>query len=123
MHIMTIVRQKGLLHYLPVIVFVMIVAHHFYWVHQAHLSPWLGGGYGMFSTTDYGPSRYIRIYGLQDDVIQEEIEVPSKFAKQARAVRSLPHDNNILDFAFLIENYLNSGQHGYPVILLSCYPR
>ena len=113
---MTIVKQKWMLHYLPIIIFVMISALHFYWVHQANLSPWLGGGYGMFSTTDYGPSRYIKVYALQHEIIQEEIEIPPNLAMQARKMRGLPHDKNVLAFAMAIANYLETNQHGYPVI-------
>ena len=113
---MTLVKQKWLLSYSPIILFAVIAANHFYWVHQAHLSPWLGGGYGMFSTTDYGPSRYIKVYALQDNIIQEEIEIPEYLSMLARKTRGLPDDKNVLSFALAIENYLNANQHGYPVI-------
>ncbi len=109
-------NQKWLLSYLPIILFVSIAAHHFYWVHYAHLSPWLGGGYGMFSTTDYGPSRFIRVYALRDNIIQEEIEIPESLSMLARSVRGLPDDKNVLSLALAIENYLVTNQHGYPVI-------
>lgn len=113
---MHLVNKRSILNYLPIFIFVLIVVHHFYWVDQAHLSPWLGGGYGMFSTTDYGPTRYVKAYGLRDNIIQEEIEVPQQFAMQARATRGLPSDNNILKLALSIENYLDSNQHNFPVI-------
>ena len=32
--------------------------------HVAALSPWKGGGYGMFSTTDHGGARRVRIVAL-----------------------------------------------------------
>ena len=109
-------RQKWLLSYFTIILFLAIAAHHFYWVHHAHLSPWLGGGYGMFSTTDYGPSRYIKVYALRDNIIQEEIEIPERLSMLARKVRGLPDDKNILSLALAIENFLDTNQHGYPVI-------
>ena len=113
---MSFVKQNWLLNYLPVVIFLLIAAHHFYLVHHAHLSPWLGGGYGMFSTTDYGPSRFVRVYGLQDNIIQEEIEIPSRYSKLARKVKGLPGNELVLEMASAIEDYLDSNQHGFPVI-------
>ena len=118
---MTFVKQKWLFNYSPIILFVVIAAHHYYWVHHAHLSPWLGGGYGMFSTTDYGPSRYIRVYGLRDNIIQEEIEMPEWLFMLARKTRGLPDDKNVLSLALEIENYLDTNQHGYPVIRIEVW--
>ncbi len=118
---MSLVKQKWLFNYLPIILFVVIAAHHFYWVHHAHLSPWLGGGYGMFSTTDYGPSRYIKVYALQDNIIQEEIEIPGRLSMLARKTRGLPDDKNVLSLALAIENYLDVNQHGYPVIRIEVW--
>ncbi len=109
-------NQKWILYDLPIILFVMIAGHHFYLVQHAHLSPWLGGGYGMFSTTDYGPSRYIRIYALRDNIIQEKIEIPPELSRLARKVRGLPDSKNVLSLALAIENYLNANQHMYPEI-------
>lgn len=70
----------------------------------------------MFSTTDYGPSRFIRVYVLRDNIIQEEIEIPERLSMLARKVRGLPDDKNVLSLALAIENYLDTNQHGYPVI-------
>ena len=118
---MSFIKQKWLFSYLPIILFVVIAGHHFYWVQHAHLSPWLGGGYGMFSTTDYGPSRYIRIYALKDNIIQEQIEIPERLLMLARKTRGLPDDENLRSLALAIENYLNANQHGYPVIRIEVW--
>jgi len=111
---MTFDKLKGLFSYLPIIVFLIIVLHHCYWIFQANLSPWLGGGYGMFSTTDYGPSRYIMVYGLEDNIIKEQIEIPESFSNVARKLRSLPNINNLQELALEMENYLRLSQYGFP---------
>jgi len=59
------------------------------------LSPWLGSGYGMFSTTDYGPSRSIKVFTLSYDIIQEQIEIPEHLSQLSKQVRSLPDNKNI----------------------------
>ena len=110
------IKQRHLLHYLPVIVFFLIAANHFYLVKTAHLTPWLGGGYGMFSTTDYGPSRFIKVYGVKNSVIQEDIEIPEQLSMLARKVRGLPDNKNVGLFAEAIASYLQDNQHSFPVI-------
>ena len=90
-------KQKWLLSYLPIILFVIIAVHHFYWVHYSHLSPWLGGGYGMFSTTDYGPSRYTNVYALRDNNPTIFFEHRS-LLDAASARRPYPGDEYIIPF-------------------------
>jgi len=114
-------KLKWLFSYLPILLFIVIVLHHYYLVRFENLSPWLGGGYGMFSTTDYGPSRYIKAYGLKDNIIKEEIKIPLKHSKVARKLRSLPSTSNLQDLALDIDDYLKSTQHSYPHIRIEVW--
>ena len=107
---------KQIFSYLPILFFILIAGHHFYLVHNQHLSPWLGGGYGMFSSTDYGPSRFIKILGLKDNIIQEEVEIPEHLSALGQQVRSLPNNKNIQHLAIELENYFAFNQHVFPVI-------
>ena len=107
---------KQIFSYLPILFFFLIAGHHFYLVHNYHLSPWLGGGYGMFSTTDYGPSRFIKIFVLKDNIIQEEVEIPEHLSELSQQVRSLPNNKNIQKLAVELEDYLAFNQHTFPVI-------
>lgn len=105
-----------MLPYLPILFFIIIVGHHFYLVKYHHLSPWQGGGYGMFSTTDYGPSRFIKIFTLNNNIIQEEIEIPEYLSQLSKQVRSLPNSKYIKNLAIELENYLAINQHSAPII-------
>jgi hypothetical protein len=107
---------RGSLSYLPVFLFIAITIHHFYLVQNHNLSPWLGGGYGMFSTTDYGPSRFIKSFVLKDNVIQEEIEIPEHLSSLGKRVRSLPDKKNMKNLAVKLEYYLAVNQHSFPII-------
>lgn len=59
--------------------------------HVAALSPWSGGGFGMFSTTDAGGNRYLHAYALypglrvdldlgprNKDAVQRALAFPAK---------------------------------------------
>ena len=44
---------------------VVIALHQIALAHAADLSPWKGGGYGMFSTNDHGGARFVRVWALE----------------------------------------------------------
>jgi hypothetical protein len=66
--------------------------------HSFGLSPWKGGGFGMFSTVDSPSARFLRIYLVTGD---QEIAVmlPSQLNAEARAVRTMPLPHALQDLA------------------------
>lgn len=70
----------------------------------------------MFSTTDYGPSRFIKSFGLKNNIIQEQIEIPDQLSSLSKRVRSLPDKKNIKKLSIELENYLAFNQHTFPII-------
>jgi hypothetical protein len=55
------------------------------------LSPWKGGGFGMFSTTDDGGRRWVRIYVTAAER-SEEIAISPSLEDAARRAATLPND-------------------------------
>lgn len=55
------------------------------------LSPWKGGGFGMFSTLDARPFRYLRVY-LTAPERSEELAIPASLEDVAAAAEILPTD-------------------------------
>jgi hypothetical protein len=53
------------------------------------LSPWLGGGFGMFSTMDDGVNRALRVFLVRKGQ-EEEGALPSALVDLERRVRVLP---------------------------------
>ena len=58
---------------------------------RAGLSPWKGGGFGMFSTLDARPHRHLRIH-VEGAGLPEELGVPAWAQVQASVVETLPTD-------------------------------
>jgi hypothetical protein len=60
-----------------------------------HLTPWKGGGFGMFSTNDDGLSRPmgIRISGPDGD---REITIPASLSRQAYEASMLPSRHRLI---------------------------
>ena len=59
-----------------------------------NLSPWLGGGYGMFSTTDVGSNRHIHIYAKSEGILKELI-YPRDLKDIVIRTKSFPTDTNL----------------------------
>jgi hypothetical protein len=57
----------------------------------ASLSPWKGGGFGMFSTTDDAGSRFVRVFATAPDR-SEEIEIAPSLEDAAARAAVLPTD-------------------------------
>lgn len=59
--------------------------------HTQPLSPWKGGGFGMFASLDGRPHRYVRIF-VNAPQRSEELAVPPSLEDLAASVEVLPSD-------------------------------
>ena len=60
----------------------------------AQLSPWKGGGFGMFSTTDHGGFRRVRVIAERTDG-EDRVRLPADLARARRHARELPTAANL----------------------------
>jgi hypothetical protein len=83
----TLVKTLG---WLPCILLLAGAINHLYLVKTSNLSPWLGGGFGMFASTDVAPSRLLVVTAVHED--GDEYTVPSRgrFKKLKRRALGLP---------------------------------
>jgi hypothetical protein len=65
-----------------------LAALHFALVRCCSLHPWLGGGFGMFSTVDQRQLRLFRI----DAGVERPLEVPPELEDAAERVEALPSE-------------------------------
>jgi len=64
----------------------------------ADLSPWLGGGFGMFATIDSRSERHLVLY-VDSPGLTRQIRVPEDFEDWATRVRVLPTRSRLRAFA------------------------
>jgi hypothetical protein len=83
---------------LPVSLLIMVAAVQVTLATTAGLTPWKGGGFGMFSTTDDGGRRYVRIF-VSAAERSEEITVPPSLDDAARRAAALPVDAHLARLA------------------------
>jgi hypothetical protein len=86
---------------LPVALLLVVAAAQMTLARTAGLSPWKGGGFGMFSTTDDGGRRYVRIFVTAPER-SEEISIAPSLEDAARRAAVLPRDAQLSTLAQMI---------------------
>ena len=96
--------------FVPAILLITVATHQLYLSATAGLSPWSGGGFGMFSTTDAGATRHLHAFVLRPG-IEREVRVPEALADRQRRVLTLPSDDNLRALALALAD-LPTPDHG-----------
>jgi hypothetical protein len=92
-------RWVTVLPYVPIALLVFTALSQFILAHTVDLSPWLGGGFGMFSTTDDGVNRQLRVFTLSAEGEVQERAIPETLADAERRARVLPSPSRLYTFA------------------------
>ena len=74
---------------LPCALLVAVAGLQLWLAHTADLTPWLGGGFGMFSTTDVGSARHLHVFVIRPG-LEREVALPNSWRERARRARALP---------------------------------
>lgn len=91
-------RWRRLAPWLAPVALVAIALHQIALAHLADLSPWKGGGYGMFSTTDHGDARRLRVFAL-DGGGERRVPIPPELVNLTFRVRDLPRERALARLA------------------------
>ena len=83
---------RRLLSWLPVLMLLGGVTNHLWFVQRHQLSPWLGAGFGMFSTTDVGSTRQVHITAELADGSRHWVELQDPYRDVLERARALPAD-------------------------------
>ena len=92
------VELRRFLTYLPVVLLAAVALNQIRLAKSEHLVPWNGGGFGMFSTTDGDPNRYLHVM-LLNEKFHKEVVIPEELQDLAKKVATLPTDRNLRGFA------------------------
>ncbi len=94
----------------PALLLVVVATHQLYLSANVGLSPWSGGGFGMFSTTDAGATRHLHAFVIRPG-IEREIRVPEALRDRERRALTLPSDANLRALASALAE-LPTPDHG-----------
>ncbi len=78
-----------LLRWLPPVLLLAVASNQHRLVMRDGLTPWCGGGFGMFSTADGRFARHLHVYATSAGV-QTELAIPAALEERAQAVAALP---------------------------------
>ena len=90
--------RLALVRLLPVGLLVLVAATQVTLSRRAALTPWKGGGFGMFSTTDDGARRRVRVF-VSAPERSEEIGIAPSLEDAARRAAALPADHELARLA------------------------
>jgi len=94
----------------PAALLVGVALHQLFLAQTVGLSPWFGGGFGMFSSTDAGRARHIHAFVLRPG-LEREVFVPESLGVLEARARTLPSDANLRALALELAQ-LPSPDHG-----------
>ncbi len=77
--------------YLPSVLLIVVAGNQLRLVFTASLSPWWGGGFGMFATTDAWATRHLHVFAIRPGV-RRELDIPPSLRKKVERVLTLPSD-------------------------------
>lgn len=95
---------------LPGAALVLVALHQLLLSWTSDLSPWFGGGFGMFSTADAGSARHLHAVVLRPG-LEREVFPPEELQELELRVRTLPTDANLRALARELAR-LPSPDHG-----------
>ncbi len=76
---------------LPMALLFIVAAYQVALAHVAALSPWSGGGFGMFSTLDHGSRRHLHAFIVRPG-LRREILPPAALADEVKRALTLPSE-------------------------------
>ncbi|MGH7803022.1 MAG: hypothetical protein ACREQJ_01635 [Candidatus Binatia bacterium] len=85
------------------VLLLLVAANHLYQVRANGMTPWKGGGFGMFSTLDV---RFIRVR-LLGDSRDRALRIPPEAKEHAAAVREVPTRDRVRELARAVARRLN----------------
>ncbi|HET7220971.1 MAG TPA: hypothetical protein VFJ02_23115 [Vicinamibacterales bacterium] len=83
---------------LPAVLLLTVASVQMALARYAGLSPWKGGGFGMFASVDGQPFRWLRIVVSAPDR-SEELAVPAALADEAHRLITWPRERAVQAFA------------------------
>jgi hypothetical protein len=84
--------------YLPVTLLIAVACVQLWLSHTAGLSPWAGGGFGMFSSTDTRGNRHLHAFAIRPG-IRRELDLPSSLNLHIERVLVFPTESALRSLA------------------------
>jgi hypothetical protein len=101
---------------LPSALLIGVALHQIFLVETQGLSPWSGGGFGMFSSVDAGSTRHLHAFQIRPG-IHREVRPPESLDDEVRRMLTLPSPQRMRDVAIALAE-VSTRDHGAPASIL-----
>jgi hypothetical protein len=92
-------KERLAFYFVPALL-VAVAARQFYLAHTQALSPWKGGGFGMFASVDAPQQRVVRAYLLTPDgEVPADLNEPARLPTLVARVRAMPGPRHLDELA------------------------
>ncbi len=88
---------------LPVLVLVVVALSQLLLARTQALSPWSGGGFGMFSTLDHASQRHLHAFVVRPG-LRREVVAPPALAEEISRALALPTEARLRSLAVALAN-------------------
>ena len=105
--------------WVPVTLLLVGAANHFWLVHRYQLSPWLGGGFGMFSTMDVGSTRQVFVTAITPNGAEHPVTLREPLRGVMQRARGLPDRKQLATLAQATREALGDEGSGLDVAELA----
>ena len=95
---MQVRRGERAVRALPVALLIVVALVQIVLARSEALSPWSGGGFGMFSTLDHGSRRHLHAFVLRPGM-RREVVFPNSLAEEVARALALPTEARLEDIA------------------------
>ena len=95
--------------YLPAALLVAVAVNQQRLAHVDALSPWSGGGFGMFSVTDSPANRYLHA-SVENENLIREVRLPESWEERVRRATTLPTRQRLVTLAKDIAELESAGK-------------
>jgi hypothetical protein len=87
---------------------VAIAVHQVAATRYGDLTPWLGGGFGMFSTIDTPGNRAVSIRVFEPGIVREIYDLPASFSALTEGALAFPTQTRLNDLARRVAEHLRN---------------
>lgn len=93
--------SSAVIKFIPAIVLTLVAFNQIYWASTKNLSPWKGGGFGMFATIDSAGSRLLTCEGVDQEGNEVICQIPDAIRKDKpwQTLTSLPKQDWLINLA------------------------
>lgn len=113
-------HTRSWLAYLPLFVLLAIAGMQVSLAKFSVLTPWKGGGFGMFSTIDSSAYRVLRVYALAPGE-EKRVNLPASFNGPAYSIACFPTQSRLEGFLERIARHLSHKSRGLTALRIEIW--